>query len=388
MAIAQKQGLSPMIDRRCMTGGLVAGLGLAFSGATRAQAPADLSGQARSLIQDHKVPALGFGLVRAGRIISAEAFGSADVEAQRPATPDTAFHLASVSKVVTGTAMMQLWQAGRFQLDDPIGPHLDFPVVNPRHPKPITFRQVFTHTSTISDRNYDGFQQTGDPALPLRDFLVGYLTPGGKWFNDKTFGDAEPGSRFSYSNVGAALAGYLAERIDGRSLKAQCAERLFTPLRMSPAAWTLAELTRAPVATPYAESDGKLGPIAPVGYPDWPAGLLRASPRAMTQFIAAYANGGTFDGATILRPATVRTMLEITTPPPLPRGPLRGQGLFWEELAADRPGLIGKIGGDDGAHTMIAVDPAKGNGVVILANRSPTEDLQKAMIRLVEGALA
>ncbi len=377
-----------MIDRRQLTAGLVAGLGFGICSATKAQAPADLSAQARGLLQDHKVPGLGFGLVRAGRIARAEAFGWADVGAQRPATPDTAFHLASVSKVVTGTALMQLHQAGRFKLDDPIGPHLDFPVVNPRHPEPITFRQVFTHTSTISDRNYDGFQQVGDPTLPLRDFLVGYLTPGGKWFTDKTFGDAEPGSRFSYSNVGTALAGYLAERIDGRSLKTQCRERLFKPLRMAPAAWTLADLQSAPVATPYAETDGKLGPIPPVGYPDWPAGLLRASPRAMTRFIAAYANGGTFDGATILSPETVRTMLEITTPPPLPRGPLSGQGLFWEGLAADRPGLIGKIGGDDGAHALIAVDPTKGNGVVMLANRSPTEDLQAAMVRLAVAALA
>jgi CubicO group peptidase (beta-lactamase class C family) len=378
------------IPRRCVLGGLASGLVIAAG--NRAKAKPDrkrtLKLSIDTLIAENKVPALGFGLVRAGEVAWVAGFGFADLEARRPATADTAFHLASVSKVVTGTALMQLWEVGRFKLDDPIGPVLDFPVLNPRHPAPVTFRQLFTHTSTISDQNYRGFERCGDPKLALRDFLVGYLTPGGKSYTPEgSFEDADPGQRYAYSNVGIALAGYLAERLGGASLQSQTKARIFAPLKMTPAAWSLADLGDAPRTTPYVEQKGKLTPIRAIGYPDWPAGLLRASPRAMTQFIAAYATGGRLHRVSVLRASTIRMMLEAIAPPPLPDGHILGQGLFWEEISAEPKRFFGKFGMDDGAHTLIAFDPDLRNGVVILANRSATEPLQRAMIKLAVQAL-
>ena len=348
-----------------------------------------LNEQIAAAMSANDVPGLGFGLVRSGRIVGISGFGLADREQGQRATPDTVFHLASVSKVVTGAAAMQLWEQSRFKLDEPIAPYLDFSVTNPRHSAPITFRQLFTHTSGISDNNYEGFQVTGDPALKLRDFLVGYLAPGGKWFTPEgSFGDTEPGTRFSYSNVGSALAGYLVERIGAAPLTTQTRDRIFHPLAMSPAAWRLADLGHADLATPYAERNGKLVPIAPIGYPDWPAGLLRASTRGMTRFVAAHACGGQFEGTRLLKPDTIRAMVAFTAPPPLPQGGIEAQGLFWEELHASRLGLVSKFGGDDGAHTLLAFDPAKAHGVVILTNRSPTKALGQAMVKLAEAALA
>jgi len=380
------------MDRRTLLGGLAAGaIAVPVLAGTAGDPLADrLRDGARALLTEQDVPALGFGLVRDGRIVAVDAFGLADRETGRGVTPDTAFHLASVSKVVTGTALMQLQEMGRFRLDDPIAPFLDFALENPRHATPITFRHLATHTSSISDRNYENgdFGSEGDPTLGLRDFLIGYLTPGGKWYNDHTFGDVEPGSRFSYSNVGTALVGYLAERIGKAPLQLQCQQRIFAPLGMHPAAWHLSTLGAAPVTTPYVEDDGKLHPIKPVGYPDWPAGLLRTTPRGLTRFVAAYANGGTLDGRRILRGSTVREMVKFVVPPPLPRGPLRGQGLFWENQIADAPQLIAKFGGDEGAHTMVAFDPVKRHGIALLANRSPNGMLEEAMKKLAVAALA
>jgi CubicO group peptidase (beta-lactamase class C family) len=342
-----------------------------------------------TLIAQNNVPALGFGLVRAGEVTWVEGFGFADLEVRRPATADTAFHMASVSKVVTGTALMQLWEGARFKLDDPIGPALDFRVLNPRHPAPITFRQLFTHTSSISDQNYYGFEEDGDPKLALRDFLVGYLTPGGKWYTPEgSYEDAGPGQRYTYSNVGIALAGYLAERLGGASLQSQTKVRIFAPLKMTPAAWSLADLGDAPRTTSYVEQNGKLIPIRAIGYPDWPAGLLRASPRAMTQFVATYAAGGLSHGNSVLRAPTIRIMLEATAPPPLPQGSILAQALFWEDISDGQKRFFGKFGEDDGAHTLIVFDPNLRNGVVILANRSATEPLQRAMLELAAQALA
>lgn len=100
-------------------------------------------------------PGMVTGIVRAGRPSVLRAYGFADVQAGKRVTMDTVFHIASVSKVVTGTVMMMLSEDGGFALDDPIASVLDFPVVHPQFPDtPITFRHLFNHTSGISDALY------------------------------------------------------------------------------------------------------------------------------------------------------------------------------------------------------------------------------------------
>jgi CubicO group peptidase (beta-lactamase class C family) len=377
--------------RRAVRREVLIGFGLLPLIGGRAEAlpaiPESLADAARQLAISQDVPALGFGLVRHGHVAGVTTIGFADRDARTPVTPDTAFLVSSISKVVTGTVLMQLAEGGRFHLDDPIGPWLDFPVANPSHPGAISFRQLMTHTSSISDRGYDGFEVQGDPKTSLREFLVGYLTPRGRWYSpEKCYLDIAPGAQWSYSNVGSALVGYLAERIARRPLKAQSAERLFRPLGMSPAAWSLADLGRAPAATPYVGANGHLRPIAPVGYPDWPAGLLRASTHAMTRFLAACAGGGRLEGRQIMRASTLQEMIELK-PYPLPNGQTRLQGLFWEALPGEGIRLIAKSGSDPGSMNYIAFDPASGNGAVVLTNHSRTPALADGLSRLIRQAV-
>jgi CubicO group peptidase (beta-lactamase class C family) len=184
-----------------------------------------------------KAPGLGVAMIRKGRTLFTDGYGLADVKNRIPVTADSAFHMASVSKLVTATAMMQLQEVGLYQLDNPIGPHLDFKVVNPNFPdRPITFRHLYMHISSISDEIEDAtsaFQVAGDPTLPLQEFLAGYLSPGGQWYDPKkTFTDAAPGTSWQYSNVGIGLLGYLAERVGTMSLDPLTKRRMFDPLQM------------------------------------------------------------------------------------------------------------------------------------------------------------
>ncbi len=348
--------------------------------------PRTVAEAARAMMLSSDVPAIGLGVIKAGRVQSVEAFGFADRERQIPATPDTAFLLSSISKVVTGAALMQLWERHLFDLDSPIAPHLDFTVENPFHEEPITFRQLLTHTSSISDLNYTGFEVDGDPTLSLRDFLTGYLSPVGRWYApDKSYLNAAPGERWSYSNVASALAGYLCERLTGASLKLQTADRIFRPLKMNPSAWSVAELGgKTLVATPYVGSSGQLKPRPPLGYPDWPAGLLRSSPTAMAHFLAAHAAGGQLGGTRILGPTTVQAMIDLK-PFPRPDGMTQLQGLFWEPLGE---GFVGKRGGDPGSSTLMGFNPATGDGAVVLTNRSSSRDLGLGMRQLIRVAAA
>ena len=78
--------------------------------------------------------------------------GCADVENHVLATPEALFHMALVSKTITGAVLLHLWESGRFNLDDDVNQYLPFAVRNPRFPdRPVTFRMLLTHTSSIND---------------------------------------------------------------------------------------------------------------------------------------------------------------------------------------------------------------------------------------------
>ncbi|MGZ3386952.1 MAG: serine hydrolase domain-containing protein [Isosphaeraceae bacterium] len=338
-------------------------------------------------------PGLSVAIVRKGQTLLVRGYGLADIASGRPVTADTAFHIASVSKTVTGTAMMMLLQDDKFRLDDPINKYLDFRVVHPKFPDtPLTFRQLMTHTSGISDQVYsktDAFAVTGDPALPLRDFLVGYLTPGGKWYSaDGCFG-AAPGAEWGYSNVGVALLGYLAGRF-GKDLKTLTQSRLFDPLGMHTTSWTYAGLPPQGVATPYNASGSAPVALPQTGYPDWPAGLLRTSARDFARFLAVYTMQGTLDGHAYLKPETLKTLLR---PDPITVGEKRAgirQALIWELRDFNDYHLASHGGGDPGASTAAAIDLDRQTAVLAFTNAGGHPEcrafLKEVVIRLLERA--
>lgn len=337
-----------------------------------------------------RTPGMAVAIVRNGRTVLARGLGLADIAAQRPVTADTAFHIASVSKTVTVTAMMMQQQEGAFRLDDPIDRYLDFQVVHPAAPGiPITFRHLMTHTSGISDKVYyqvPAFANAGDPMISLRDFLVGYLTPQGQWYNrDGCFG-AAPGEAWDYSNVAVALLGYLSGRV-GRDLKRLTQDEMFTPLGMAHTSWTYAGLRPDAVATAYDASGDAAKALPPTGYPDWPAGLLRTSANDFARFLAIYTRDGTVGGHTFLKPETLGAML---TPQPLPAklgdGSI-GQGLIWQLRTLGGMHLASHSGGDPGASTVVAIDLDRKLAVLAFANAAGNADFRPFQKEVVQRLL-
>ncbi len=341
-------------------------------------------------------PGLGVAIVRGGQTLFAAGYGLADVQARRAVTPDTAFHIASVSKVVTGAAMLRLLEQQKYQLDDPIGPYLDFPVQHPLFPAiPITFRHLLTHTAGISDAQYGqtaAFAVVGDPSLPLREFLTGYLSPGGRWYAAaECFTAAPPGAEWHYSNVAIALLGYLAERLAATPLDAFTRQQFFQPLRTRHTAWKIADIPTQHLAKPYQLTEGTLRELPPPGYPDWPAGSLRSSPRDFARLLAVFTNDGAVQGHAYLQPATIQTML---APQPgivvAPGNPTIKQGLIWLRREVGGAQLASHSGGDPGADTIVCLDVQKHTGVLMFANVSGTPELRafqkEVVLRLLDRA--
>ena len=338
-----------------------------------------LSAQLRS----GAIPGMAIGVARQGKVVFQRGYGFADLASRRRVTTDTMFHIASVTKTVTATAVMMLAGAGKIDLDAPANRYLDFEVVNPAHPEAaITVRQLLMHLSSISDETYYkvDFRTPGrDSSQELGPFLKDYLVPGGEHYRATgSFSPLVPGGGYAYCNVGYGLLGYLAGRVAGEDLRSFTQRRLFAPLGMRHISWTIAGVPPAHRATPYDVVEDRLVPVEPVGFPDWPVGMLRASVAGFMPFVAASANGGAAGGRRILTPPAQAEMLAMHAPPGLPTW-LTGQGLGWMESREGMSLRINHWGGDPGVFTAVYLDPASATGIAIFTNTSATSSSRTAI---------
>ncbi|GLR15262.1 serine hydrolase [Chitinimonas prasina] len=348
----------------------------------------DLESFIQNEMRKANIPGLAAGYARDGVVQFAEGYGIADIAKRRAVTASTMFHIASVTKIVTATMIMRLAERGKLALDEPISHHLDFPVVNPRFPDmAITFRQLLTHTSSISDARYyeiDFRENDRDADLSLTDFLKQYLVPGGGHYS-KTgcFSAARPGAAWDYCNVGFGLLGHLAGRIGGVDMREQTRRDIFTPLDMEHTSWTVKNTPQLHSAVPYDRVDGALTPVKPVGFPDWPAGMLRSSISDFMKFVAASANGGRAGDVELLGTATMAQMLDMRAPAGLPEW-LSGQGLGW--MASPLAGQVrpNHWGGDPGVFTAVYLAPATRSGVAIFTNAGASAENRTALKNIAD----
>jgi CubicO group peptidase (beta-lactamase class C family) len=370
-----------LLSRRMVLAGTIAGVA---APALAVKTPGDaidlfLSAQ----LQSGAIPGMAVGVARAGRITLTRAYGFANIADQRRVTVDTMFHLASVTKTVTATAVMMLVEAGKIELDAPANRYLDFEVINPNHPGGvITVRHLMMHVSGISDETYykvDFLTPGRDSPLALRVFLKDYLVPGEKYYTaTANFSAAAPGSAYAYSNVGYGLLGYLAECVTGEDLRVFTQRRMFAPLGMHPVSWTIAGVPPSLMATPYDSADGRVVAIKPVGFPDFPAGMLRASVAGFMPFLAASANGGATATTRMLSATAQAEMLAMHVPPGLPTW-LTGQGLGWMESNEMGKRRVNHWGGDPGVFTAVYLEPASTTGVAIFTNVTATPASRAAL---------
>ena len=325
------------------------------------------------------VPGLGAAIVKHGRIVCVAVAGLADIGQNRPVTPDTLFLIASVSKTITVTAVMQLREQRKFGLDDDVNQYLPFRVVVPAAPKSaITFRQLLTHTSSIADNTKyincpgscaygtslgDLVTKGADSPISLAEMTRGYLTPGGAYYDSKAnFKSAAPGTVADYSNMGTVLAGYLVESITGVPFDRYCREQIFTPLGMNATSWRLDGIDRSILAMAYDKSSSRYVPYGHYGEPDYPDGMVRTSVKELGYFLISYIQGGQYDGHRILKAKTVREILK-------PQSALdRSQGLIWMMQDVEGRRVWGHDGSDNGAGTQMWFDPARSEGVIVMTN--------------------
>jgi len=170
-------------------------------------------------------PGCALAVVRDGRIVYERGYGMADLDHDIPITPSTVFHVASMSKQFTATAIVLLAREGRLSLDDPVRKYV--PEV-PDFGVPITLRHLIHHTSGLRDQwellEMAGWRYSLDL---ITDDDVLDLVSRQKDLNFK------PGEKFLYCNTGYTLLAQVVKRVSGKSLREFTAERIFKPLNMT-----------------------------------------------------------------------------------------------------------------------------------------------------------
>ena len=329
------------------------------------EAWADVSADIEELRAAANIAGLAVAVTRPGEVVWTQGFGLADVEAERPVSTDTPFMLASVSKTVTGVAVMHAIESGDLTLDTDINTRLPFEVDNPQvDDETILLRHLVTHTSGIRDNWGNMPYSDGDSPHALGDFLEGYLVAGGKWYSaTDNFNAIPPGTAFDYSNVATALAGYTVEATTGSAFDDYCDAHIFDVLGMESTGWHLADFADDTVAMPYAYSNGEHVAYGHYGYPDYPDGQLRSSINDLSRFLAAISNGGEIDGDRVLSEETVEALLSPQVP-----SVTSTQFVFWYGSSSQGRSLIGHSGSDLGVATDMAFEPETGNGVILLMN--------------------
>jgi CubicO group peptidase (beta-lactamase class C family) len=322
------------------------------------------------LMDAESLPGLSTVIVKQGEVVWMKSFGLADVENNVPVTDSTAFLLASISKLFTGTALMQLADRGVISLNEDISDHLPFPIYNPNYEdEAITFRQLMTHTSSIKDGDaLDGYYSNLDPDISLASCIQRYFSTGGEDYDPvDNFHNSAPGSLYEYSNIATALAGYLVEVISEIPFDQYCRENIFDVLCMENTDWHLADFDTNRVARPHQYVGGQYEPYNHYGFADYPDGQLRMDIRDMSNFMLTVLNSGTLNGNQILSSQSLMEMMSLQIP-----SLDDTQGLNWytEELNTNNGYVTvwGHNGGESGVSTDMYLHPATGIGIAVFSN--------------------
>lgn len=265
--------------------------------------PADLSafldGIVPYAIRSGDIAGATVSVVADGQVLFAKGYGFADMKTRRPVVADrTLFRPGSISKTFTWTAVMQLVQAGKLDLDRDVNAYLDFRIPE-KFGKPITLRNLMTHTPGWEDTIAGAFVESPKDLVPYREYLVKHLPA-------QIF---PPGKVVAYSNYGAMLAGYIVQRVSGEPYDEYIAHHIFQPLGMMHS--TFDQPLPPALAKDMSQGYTRASDAKPVPFEDIeiaPAGSLTSTAVDMTHFMIAQLEGGSYDGASIMSPETTRLM--------------------------------------------------------------------------------
>ena len=307
----------------------------------------------RNVIQSHNIPSVTVAVAHKEKIVWEESFGWADIEKRIPATPHTAYCLASITKPITATAMMILVERGAIALDRPIDDYLGKQKLTVRigSATDATVRRVASHTAglPLHTRFFYKDERGGAPTIEETIQRYGVLV-------------SPPGESFVYSNLGFGLLEYAIERTSGKPFEEFLQDELFVPLGLKQTSMDRAPNSRSQVATGYWGDRAVPAFISD----DQGSGSVFMSAHDLVRFGMFHLHGRVAGQAkAILKTSTLASMRDMTL---LGDGSNAGYGIGW--FVGERHGLrhFGHNGGRAGTATVLSIYPDAQAVIVVLAN--------------------
>ena len=328
-----------------------------------------------SEMEEYHIAGAAISVVKDGKIFFAKGYGYADLEKRFPVDPEqTVFHIGSVGKVFTWTAVMQLAEQGKLDLDADVNTYLDFHIPD-TYPQPITLKHLMTHTAGFEDLYFENFTWDADGLMPVGEWLASHIPARVR----------PPGEVAAYSNYGAELAGYIVARASGQPYEQYLQEHIFGPLGMahSTAEFPVPPDLRAHAALGYWDMEGDLQAVPEI--PDdylgqtamAPAGGHMSTVTDVARFMIAQLENGHYSDADIpegriLKENTVQQM-QTTLYTPDPR--LLGTAYGFFDFSDNGQRTLGHSGATLGFNTLLLLLPDQDLGVFVAYNNDNTGEL-------------
>lgn len=322
---------------------------------------------------EHHIAGAAVSVVKDGRPIFTKGYGYADLANAVPVDPElTLFPMGSVGKLFTWTAVMQLVERGKLDLDTDINTYLDFRIPD-TYPQPITLKHLLTHTAGFEELYFESLAVDEATLMHAREWLTGHMPARVR----------PPGDAAAYSNYGTALAGYIVARVSDQSYEAYIEEHILAPLGMTHTTprSPMPSVLRAQAAVGYMIVEGHHQPAPEfMGQPAIvPVGAHAASAADMARYmIALLSDGGAADPPStvprILNESTVRQMHNtLYTPDPRLRG--TAYGLF--DISDNGRRTLGHDGDTLGFKAQLLLLPDENLGVFVVYNGEEADGLTR-----------
>ena len=329
-----------------------------------------MDGMMASQLADQHVAGAVVVVVKDGQVLLAKGYGYADVEKRLPVDAErTLFRPGSATKLFTWTAVMQLVEQGKIDLQADVNTYLTRFKIPATYPQPITMLDLMAHTTGFEDREKNLFKSSVGEMTSLEDYLAQNMPA-------RVY---PPGQVPAYSNYGTALAGYIVEQVSGEPYEQYIEAHIFTPLGMdhSTMEQPLPEALAPDMSQGYTFNSGYQAEEF-VLVQGSPAGALSASGLDMGIFMLAHLQDGEYNGARILKTETAQLMhTQSNTFDPVLPGMAHG---FMESLINGRR-LICHGGDMFQFHTLLALLPEEQTGIYFSYNSTPSPQVRDAFLR-------
>jgi CubicO group peptidase (beta-lactamase class C family) len=331
----------------------------------RSELEAFVDGFVSGELEAYDVAGMTVAVVKDGQLFFAKGYGWADVERRVAVDAEqTLFRPGSVSKLFTWTAVMQLVEQGKLDLDADVNTYLTQFRIPATYPAPITLRHALTHTVGLEDGGI-GYLMARSPEqiVPLAQSLAQHIPA-----RVRPVGTSREGLGSSYSNWATALAGLIVANVSGVSFEDYVEAHILRPLGMASSTFQepLPEPLRERMSVGYSFEAGAFKPhdyeyIKNFG----PAGALAATAPDMARFMIAHLQEGATADGRILKPETVRAMHARVFSP---HAAVDGAGLGFYEMHVNGRRLIGHGGDTNYFHTELGLLEAEGVGFFVCVN--------------------